>query len=339
VRFGVVFGFRRGPLSDRFDALYRDALRIGAAADELGFDSLWISEHHGIADGYCPAPFAAAAAMIARTDRITVGTKLIVAPLHHPLDVAENGAFLDQLSSGRFELGLGAGYRREEFAAREIPFAERGDRLEETIEIVRRAWTTGSASFTGTHLTVDQAVVAPPPLQRPHPRIWVGATTGRAIERAARLDCPLMIGNDMRGYYEYLDAVEAHGRGRSTAEIMHSFAAVHLDTDGDAARRIAWPGVAWLQWRPVGAAPPWSDPRSPGPTPTSARCGQAAFVGSPAEVAEAMLEVDAVTPLQHVTFHPQIPGVPLEATLTSLRLFAREVAPILEAVGRARTAP
>lgn len=328
VRFGLSFGFRNPPPFGRsFADVYADALEIAALADDLGFDSIWISEHHGIEDGYCPAPLAAAAAFAARTKRISIGTKILIAPLHHPLELLEQGAFVDQLSHGRFQMGVGAGYRPEEFEARGVPFGERGRILEETIEILRMGWSDGVVDFVGEHYRFDSVPIYPQPVQRPHPKIWIGAGRGKALERAVRLGFPLMLGSAEDGYREYLDGVTRGGADPDAAEIIHSLSALHVAEDGDSARTDSWPGVAWLQHRPMGVTPPLGELTRPDAYPCDVNVGHASYAGSPDEVAGALLEMDQRTPLRHVTFHAMVPGLPVDAVARSLELFMNEVVP------------
>ncbi|MEO8425087.1 MAG: LLM class flavin-dependent oxidoreductase, partial [Actinomycetota bacterium] len=128
--------------SDRtFGREYRETLELVRLAEALGFDSAWVSEHHGASDGYLPSLLPMLAAFAAATDRIRLGTGVILTPLHDPLRLAEDAAVVDQLSEGRLTLGLGIAWRPEEFRMFGVPFGERLARTVDTVEILRRAWT------------------------------------------------------------------------------------------------------------------------------------------------------------------------------------------------------
>src|SRR5437870_4445132 len=149
--------------SDRtFAEEYRDMLELVRRAEALGFDSAWVSEHHGTSDGYLPSLLTMLAAFAALTERIDLGTGGILTPLHDPLRLAEDAAVVDQLSGGRLILGLGLGWREEEFRMLRIPKKERGRRTVETVEILRRAWTGERFSFEGKVFRYDDVRVAPP---------------------------------------------------------------------------------------------------------------------------------------------------------------------------------
>src|SRR5271156_2308898 len=139
---GLLFTFRnptqwRVPFQDLYDA----QLRQIAKSEELGYDTAWLTEHHFLEDGYSPSLLPIAAAVGARTERIRIGTFVILLPLHNALRVAEDAATVDIISKGRLDLGLGQGYRIEEFEGFDIPRKERGARLQEGAEVIRRAWT------------------------------------------------------------------------------------------------------------------------------------------------------------------------------------------------------
>src|SRR6266699_5308823 len=120
---------------------YREIVDLVRLAETLGFDSAWVSEHHGSGDGYMPSLLPTLAAFAAATDRIKLGTGVMLAPFHHPLRLAEDAAVVDLLSGGRLILGLGLGWREEEFRMFGVPPSERVRRTSETIDILRLAWT------------------------------------------------------------------------------------------------------------------------------------------------------------------------------------------------------
>src|SRR6516225_8988280 len=126
IKFGYQLDFRNPPNSGRsFTDLYRDCLEQVEIAESLGFDSIWLTEHHFTDDGYLPSMLPAAAAIAARTRRVTIGTFVLLAPFQHPLKLAEDAAVVDVISNGRLRLGLGQGYRQEEFDGFGVPRAER----------------------------------------------------------------------------------------------------------------------------------------------------------------------------------------------------------------------
>src|SRR6202158_195308 len=126
VKVGYQLDFRNPPGAKlSFRELYDASLAQVAAAESLGFDSIWITEHHFTDDGYLPTLMPAAAAIAARTTRVTVGTYVLLAPFYHPLKLAEDAAFVDVISGGRLRLGIGLGYRAEEFEGFGVPRAAR----------------------------------------------------------------------------------------------------------------------------------------------------------------------------------------------------------------------
>lgn len=180
---GILSGQVPAGSSRTFARRYADILRCAELAEELGFDSVWLTEHHFAADGYLPSALPMAAAIAARTRRIMLSTAAILAPFHHPLRLAEDAAVVDQLSGGRLILGLALGWREEEFRGFGIPVRERARRLEETVAVLRLAWSGKRFSFTGRHFQFDRVRVTPVPA---HPiPVWIGAGSPRSIERAA----------------------------------------------------------------------------------------------------------------------------------------------------------
>jgi probable F420-dependent oxidoreductase len=187
VNFGLLFSFRnssRGELS--YSELYRKHVDLAVEAEEMGFDTIWLTEHHFVDDGYTPSMVPLAAAIASRTKKIRIGTFVLLLPLHHPLHVAEQAATIDALSNGRFDLGLGQGYVPSEFRGFDIPREQRSRRLREGVEIIKGLFTENNFTYEGKHYTVRDATLYPKPTQQPHPPIWIGARSRAATERAAR---------------------------------------------------------------------------------------------------------------------------------------------------------
>src|SRR5438034_5246691 len=174
-------------------ATFDETLRECEQAEAAGFDSIWLGEHHSHPLLY-PAPLIGLAAVASRTRKIRLGTGVLLLPLYHPLRVAEEAAMVDVISGGRLILGIGAGYAPEEFAAFGYSIKERGSRLEESALLLQRLWTEENVTHHGRHYRVDNATVAPRPVQRPRPPIWFGAWAEPAIRRAARFGDAWLIG-------------------------------------------------------------------------------------------------------------------------------------------------
>jgi probable F420-dependent oxidoreductase len=187
VKFGMVHSAQDPPNAEHIDSRYQEVLAEAEAAEAAGFDSFLITEHHQVPDGYCPAPLVLSTAVAARTSRIRVGSAIIILPLYHPLRVAEETAVLDAISQGRLILGVGAGYVAPEFDAYGIPMEQRSSRMEEGIEIIKRAWTENGFSYSGRRFSIENVTISPKPVQKPRPPIWAAAWSESGFSRAARL--------------------------------------------------------------------------------------------------------------------------------------------------------
>jgi alkanesulfonate monooxygenase SsuD/methylene tetrahydromethanopterin reductase-like flavin-dependent oxidoreductase (luciferase family) len=172
-----------------------DALEQIELADRLGLDEVWLGEHrfsrHGLLSGF----FSFAGAVVARTQKVRIGTAVVVLPLHNPILVAEEIAMLDVLSGGRMEVGLGSGYQRQEFEGLGIDMNESRGRFREATEVLRKAWTEETLTFHGQYTNVDNLWVLPKPLQKPHPPLYVAISTSPAtVEWAASQNIQPILG-------------------------------------------------------------------------------------------------------------------------------------------------
>lgn len=189
MRVGICYNVEYHPEIHRSPSHYfGEILEQVDLLEELGYDTVWFSEHH--CAGYSfgnPAVIAAAAA--ARTKRIRVGTGVSLLPLHHPIMLAEQYGMLDVLSSGRLEYGIGRGYLMQEYDWLKVAMSESHTRYREAAEFIIRAWTEpGPMSFHGQHFNVDNYSYFPQPVQRPHPPIYASASgTRESYEWAAAM--------------------------------------------------------------------------------------------------------------------------------------------------------
>ncbi len=226
MKFGVgLFGMQtHKQLPYDHPAIYRNTLEQVKTAEAVSFHSAWISEHHFLDDGYCPSPAVVAAAMAAVTSRIRIGSSGTILPLHNPLKVAEDSTVVDNISNGRFDLGVVLGYRKEEFEGMGIPISQRPSRMNEGIEVLEKALSGRTFSYKGKRYSFDNAKLTPTPVQNPIP-IYVGAFEEPAIRRAARYGYPLLIGpgrtvdmaRDTLACYDD----EAKKTGRDAGKIEH----------------------------------------------------------------------------------------------------------------------
>ncbi len=175
------------PNAEHIARLWKEVIVEAGVAEQAGFDSCLFSEHHQQADGYLPNPLLLAGLVGAATQRIRVGTCVLLLPLYHPVRVAEDAAVVDIATGGRLILGVGVGYQQPDFDTFGVPFAERIGRCEEGIEILRRAWTGERFSFEGRHFQIGSVQVTPRPIQQSRLPIWMAAWTPPGLRRAARI--------------------------------------------------------------------------------------------------------------------------------------------------------
>jgi alkanesulfonate monooxygenase SsuD/methylene tetrahydromethanopterin reductase-like flavin-dependent oxidoreductase (luciferase family) len=336
--FGIVTA-QRDPRADRSDAeIYADVLDLAVRAEQLGFDAIWMSEHHFVDDGYMSSLLPVGAAIAARTSTIRIGTGIIVAPLHHPLRLAEDAATVDLLSRGRLTLGLGAGYREEEFAGLGVPFEKPGARLEASVGVLRDAWSDGVARASESTLPVS---VTPKPFRLGGPPIWLGARQRIGIDRAARLAdgflaarvTPQQFGEQVALFRERLEAA-----GRRPEEVTVS---VHCPV-------FAWPGGgAWerlrehfhyIEWKyrdmvdqPYGQRAGVEQQVPPLSTIDEEQLKSGALVGTPEQVAAQIGEFcDVAGEPFHFIARLYWPGMDPALQREALDVYAEQVIPAVE---------
>lgn len=166
---------------------YEESLEQAIHAEDLGFDSVWLYEHHLVDTGNYFPQIVGLTGYAVETERVRLGTGIIALPLHQPVRAAEDLALLDEISGGRLEVGLGLGYREEEFDALGVPFENRGTRFEEGIEILDRLWSENPVNFDGEHYQLRDVTLGIEPVQSPRPRFWIAGWAPPAVERAARM--------------------------------------------------------------------------------------------------------------------------------------------------------
>ena len=186
MQFGVsLTGIGQQPMGADMRQSFREIVEYIRTARELGFDFFYQGQH------YLTAPYQQLQTLplLARLSAEAEGMGIVatlLAPLHHPVDLAERAATMDIITNGRFILSAALGYRDEEYAAFGVERRRRVSRYLECLEVMRQLWTQDEVTFHGEHFNLDGARMTLRPLQRPHPPIWVAANGDAAIRRAAR---------------------------------------------------------------------------------------------------------------------------------------------------------
>ncbi len=333
VKVGYQLDFRNPPDSGRdFNELYRDLLGEVDRVEALGFDSIWLTEHHFTDDGYLPSMLPMAAAIASRTKRVTIGTYVLLLPFHHPLKLAEDAAVVDVISGGRLRLGVGLGYRAEEFDGFQVPRAQRLSRSLETIEILKRAWTGERFSFAGKYFQFSDVRVLPRPASRPHPELLWGAGARKAIERGARMDLSFACVGGRREIGIYLDALKAQGKDPSRYNIVNSRVVYIADTPEQAWREVGdglmYQAELYAKW--LAAAAKTTDLSKVLIRPDPERLKRTSVLGPPEFVKRQLLQTIAETPMTELIVAMQVPGVAPAKTIHSLERFGAEVLPALK---------
>lgn len=321
-----------------FTQEYRETIELVRLAEVLGFDSAWVSEHHGSSDGYLPSLLPMLAAMASTTERIELGTGIVLTPFHDPIRLAEDAAVVDQLSGGRLILGLGIGWREEEFRMFDVAMSERLQRTVETIEVLRRAWSGRRFSFQGRAFRYDRVRVTPPPARAGGPPIYLGGYAESAVRRAGRLGDGYI--TDADAIDDVLPAVgllEAGAReaGKDPAGLgLVLLQNVVVSRDGSgwkvAGRGVAHQLGAYEAWD-AGSDTPDTD-RLELPPPDEEAMLKWTAEGTPAEVAQRLrpiVEALAGRVDLHLVVRLHYPGMDFEQASTMLEVFAEDVLPAL----------
>jgi alkanesulfonate monooxygenase SsuD/methylene tetrahydromethanopterin reductase-like flavin-dependent oxidoreductase (luciferase family) len=179
----VRFGLLGSPEASGF----RDYIELCVEAEALGYHSSFLVEHHFSGWDQISAPLTLQASVAMRTTTLRLGTAVIVLPWHNPVLLAEQAATIDVVSEGRLDLGVGKGYRHNEFGGFAIPPEEAAARFEESLSVLTQCWSSRTRfSHHGRFWNFDEIVVEPAPWQTPHPPVWLAAKSPDSIRGAAR---------------------------------------------------------------------------------------------------------------------------------------------------------
>jgi alkanesulfonate monooxygenase SsuD/methylene tetrahydromethanopterin reductase-like flavin-dependent oxidoreductase (luciferase family) len=263
MRFGLLFRPQDPPAAANISRRWQEILRASELAEEVGFDGLFVPEHHMMPDGYLPAPLVGCAAIAARTRRVDVGTTVFLLPFYNPVQVAEQAAMVDVISGGRMILGVGIGNFEPEFALYGLDKRKQGSRFEEGIDLVQRAWAGEDLDHRGRHFTA-KGRISPLPS---NPRLWIGAMSEVGVRRAARFGCPWPTDplHNLDVMRHWTECYRAAGEEFGTSDKL----SVALLRDGwvaddlDAVERDWWPSIRAEHWFYFSQVPRWVADREP----------------------------------------------------------------------------
>lgn len=330
VNFGLWYDFRNPePWRVPFERLYADTLDQIVWAEELGFESVWLTEHHFCDDGYTPSPLVIAGAIGSRTTKMRIGTNLMLIPIHNPLRLAEDAATLSLLTGGRFDLGVAIGYRELEFDAFGRKLNHRPSLIEEGVEIVRRAWRGEPISFEGKRYSYGDIRVTPVPEQTP--ALLVGAMAEGPVHRAARIGDGFLstggIGHDF-----YLEGLAKAGKSpREGAIYAGNWGIISPDPEREATQvgdHVLYQVNEYVKWGAFG--PPGEIPLFPD-APTAIENGLYELWDADAAVENLTTMLKAYPQVRDIHFWAQFPGEPVESGSRRLEYIAREVLPRVRA--------
>lgn len=310
---------------------YRDALEEVVRAEDLGFDSVWMEEHHSVTDHYWPSPLPVLAGFVTRTTRVRLGTDILVAPFYHPVRLAEDAAMLDVMSGGRFVLGIAIGYKPDEFALYGAALEKRGARFEEQLAVMKALWTQDRVAFHGTYYTVDGRL-EPRPVTRPHPPVWIGGWGDITLRRAATLADNWVPGPTadltrlLAGKQQFLANRRAAGRNEAVTEWPLTRDVIIADTDREA-RELAEKHIM-ISYRKEYAGG-WRHPFIDASIAIDldALMQNRFLIGGPDQVVRALRPFVTEYGMTHLICRVFFPGMPHRHIMRELELIAKEVRP------------
>ena len=326
VNFGLWYDFRNpGEGRRSFEDLYAQSLEQIRWAEGLGFDSVWLTEHHFCEDGYTPSPLVVAAAIGQATERMRIGTNLMLLPLADPLRLAEDSATLSILTGGRFDLGVGLGYRQVEFDYFGRKISHRPSLMEEGVSLLRKAWSGEPIEHQGQRFQVDGLAVSP--VAANPPRLFMGGMSEPAIARAARLGDGFLstggIGHDL--YVEALAEKGARpGRGAICAG---NWGIIAEDPEAEAAKLgdcVLYQANQYVSWGAFG--PPDEVPLFPNAA-SAIREGLYDLWDAEQAVASLTKMLREYPEIIDVHFWAQFPGESVESGSRRMQYIANHVLP------------
>lgn len=341
MKFGT-FHLMEQPFTKSEVQVYAEHIEQFKLADRLGFDSVWLTEHHFSSVPYvpdvdgeycvCASPYAMACAVAMITENVRIATAVKILPLEHPLLTAEEAAMADILSGGRIDFGVGLGYRKYEFEGLRVPIEEKLERFNEALEIILGVWTTDEFTYEGKYWNIPRLSLVPRPIQKPHPPVWVATRLGthEVIEYVAKHGYHMLSAwapPDQLGQAHNLMREARASQGLDDLDfpftcVRHVFVA---ESDAEAKRKgtdyVDYYMKSTAQFRPIG----------------DHERGQMIF-GGPETCIEKIQELNEVAGINNLICWMNFGGLPLDMVKASMNLFVEEVMPRCREFGAIRKA-
>ncbi len=324
--------------------MFADCVEQAVYGERLGFHSIWIAEHHFSRYSLGSSSLVLAAAIASRTERIRLGTGVLIPTLHNPIRLAEDTATLDCVSGGRLDVGFGRGTFGYEYGGFGVDEGESQTRFQESVRIVQGLWTTPEFSYDGEFYTLNKLNLAPPPLQAPHPPIYIAASyTQQTLEflvQGGYKLCVAVVQDTERSLElcrRYL-AMSADAGTDATLADVPFFRYFYVAETEERAREDTAAHVNWIldimQWRrdfkessevPYSIAD-WRRERTELPLSLDYIRDNRAFIGTPDQCAAKIAELRAQG-VEYFGCNFAMGGIAHEKVMRSMRLFADEVMP------------
>jgi hypothetical protein len=330
MRLTLRFDMRHPDPDPNFAGYYRSMLDICAWADSLGFEEVFVGEHHGAEDSYIPSPIVLLSAVAARTEQIKIHVSALLITMYQPLRLAEDLAILDIISKGRLRMTAGMGYRPHEFAMFGVDFKTRLATYLENIEVLKKAWSGQEFDYRGVKVRIT-----PRPTQRPGPKIIMGGSTEKAAARAAQMGFDFMPG--FPPHYE-LYKQELQKLGKPEPPPLPNQAPNFLFVSHEPERDWEVVGPSVLHGTNTYAK--WAAERATGATfyrtienLTELKKNPIFQVLTPEQC---IAFAGSLEPYGELQFQPLFGGLDAPTAWRSLKLFEKEVLPVLRASGLRR---
>jgi len=307
------------------------------AAREAGFDLICAAQHYLAAPFQMSATLPLLGRLAAEAGDMEVAATVVLVPLHNPVEMAESIATMDAICGGRFILGVGLGYREEEYTAFGVEPGQRVGRMREALEVMKLLWIEDEVEFHGRYYHVPKVKVATRPVQRPHPPIWVAANGNAPIRRAARWGYPWLINphatvSMVSGQLDmYREALSEAGRPVPSIPMMRE---AYVAKDRETAYLESQP---YLEGKYAAYASWGQDKALPGEESFSIPYQDLArdrfLLGTADDMVSEIKRYEAELGVDYMIFRMQWPGMPHQQLLHQIEIMGQDVIPRVKSGG------